>query len=307
MIAAITIGFSFLGSAITFMKTYRISSSIPAMFRAGLGKTEPYEHTGVGFVRGVASSGRMFRNVLFANSFQLMVSFIYLFFNNVLTCQLVADELIRFLTEKKPLRVSSPENQLQRSSYFLSLPWKYAIPQILGFALLHWLISQSVFIAQTNGYGPGPDGQRIPSHDTSRVEYSAIGFLLSTLTGVVLVVALVGHSFRRYKGVPSYFPRMATNSSALSALCHPPDEDTDAYLYPTRLGIVVDGVKSSANCRGRLAFSSDWQMKEPVDGRMYEQPVWIPPTNDRVPKRRNPWVMRWARFAWMKLRTGFRT
>ena len=307
MFAALTIGFCLLGGAVTFLKLYRISSSIPAMFRAGLGKTQPYELIDVAFVRGVASSSRVFRNVLFANSFQLMVSFVYLFFNNVLTCQLVADELIRFLTEKKPLRVSSPENQLQRSSYFLSLPWKYAIPQMLGFALLHWLVSQSVFIVQTNGYGPGPDGQRIPSLDASRVGYSAIGVLLSTLMGVVLVVALVGHSFRRYKSVPSYFPRMATNSSALSALCHPSDEDTDAYLYPTKLGIVVDGVESSANCRGRLAFSSDWQMKELVDGRMYEQPVWIPPTNDLVSKRRNPWVMRSARFAWMKLRTGFRT
>lgn len=63
--------------------------------------------------------------LLKANWLQVMVSFLYLFYNNILTRQLVTDELLRYLREdgKKPLRVSSPVG-MQRSTYFLSLPWK---------------------------------------------------------------------------------------------------------------------------------------------------------------------------------------
>ena len=46
---------------------------------------------------------------------------------------------------RKTLRVSAPEG-IQRSSYFVSMPWKYGIPLISSMSVLHWLISQSVFV-----------------------------------------------------------------------------------------------------------------------------------------------------------------
>lgn len=49
------------------------------------------------------------------------------------------------LRVRKTLRVSAPEG-LQRSSYFVSMPWRYGIPLISAMSLLHWLISQSVFV-----------------------------------------------------------------------------------------------------------------------------------------------------------------
>lgn len=72
-------------------------------------------------------------NIVLANSFQILVSFLYLFYNNILTRQLVADEWTRFLRPngKKALRVSSPK-AVQRSSYSLSLPLKYSIPLMVA-------------------------------------------------------------------------------------------------------------------------------------------------------------------------------
>src|SRR5882762_8193321 len=48
--------------------------------------------------------------------------------------------------QKKSLRVSQNPQGEQRSSYFLQLPYRYAIP-LLGFsAVMHWLVSRSIFV-----------------------------------------------------------------------------------------------------------------------------------------------------------------
>ena len=52
---------------------------------------------------------------------------------------------------RKTLRVSAPEG-IQRSSYFVSMPWRYGIPLISAMFLLHWLISQSVFVFAVDIY-----------------------------------------------------------------------------------------------------------------------------------------------------------
>jgi hypothetical protein len=215
------------------------------------------------------------RHVLFANMFQVLISFEYLFCNNMLTCQVVADEFIRFFTEKKALRVSSPKNAIQRSSYLLSLPWKYAGPQMLVFVVLHWLVSQSVFTVQTTCYGLGPSGQRIPSRDASRVGYSVLAILLTTLLGVLLLLLFGLNGLRRYPNAPPDFPRMAINSAAISVNCRRSPDDNDAHLFPLRLGVVRHGIELLSNCEGRIGFSSDALMELPVAGESYEIAEWV--------------------------------
>ena len=85
--------------------------------------------------------------ILMANGFQLVLSFFYLFYNNILTRQLVADKWSRFLqpTGEKALRVSWPVG-MQRSSYMLSLPLSYSIPLMIAMMAPHSLISQSIFL-----------------------------------------------------------------------------------------------------------------------------------------------------------------
>lgn len=52
---------------------------------------------------------------------------------------------------RKTLRVSAPVG-IQRSSYFISMPLRYGIPLIATMSLLHWLISQSLFVVATVTY-----------------------------------------------------------------------------------------------------------------------------------------------------------
>jgi hypothetical protein len=92
--------------------------------------------------------------VLWANYWQIIISFLYLAYNALLTCQLVSEEWGGYASERKTLRVSHPLG-IQRSSYFISMPMKYGIPLLGANATLHWLVSQSVFVVSTTTYFPG--------------------------------------------------------------------------------------------------------------------------------------------------------
>ncbi|KAK5120323.1 hypothetical protein LTR85_006262 [Meristemomyces frigidus] len=199
---------------------------------------------------------------------KILVSFGYLFYNNIWTCQLLADELLRFFTERKGLRVSEPEGSLQRSSYFLSLPF-------------------NIFIVLTDAYGPGPQRERMPADDRSRVGYSCLGILCSILSGAVIIAALPINSFRRYPQAPADYPRMATNSAALAALCQRPDEDADAYLCPVQLGVVTDAIEG--RFVQRVTFSTDCMLQLPVGNMSYQYAVYADRAKKK-PQQPTPWI-----------------
>ncbi|KAL1856507.1 hypothetical protein Daus18300_010664 [Diaporthe australafricana] len=226
-------------------------------------------------------------NVIIANSFQILVSLLYLFYNNILTSQLVADEWTRFLRPdgKKTLRVSSPQG-MQRSSYTLSLPFKYSIPLAILMMALHTLVSQSIFVISLAGFGPGPDPVRLPIFDKSSVGYSPLGISLSLGLVTVMILALVVNSLaRRYPAMPENFASMGMCSAAISALSQRPDEDPDASLFPLRLGVIKSS-GSGGEETGRLMFSTSIVIEEPRSGETrYPQPV-------TVSFRRSGWLRR---------------
>ena len=73
------------------------------------------------------------------------------------------------LRVRKTLRVSAPEG-IQRSSYFVSMPWRYGIPLISAMSILHWLASQSVFVYVAELYRA--DG----TLDTNQQLFTGTGF-----------------------------------------------------------------------------------------------------------------------------------
>jgi hypothetical protein len=76
---------------------------------------------------------------------QFLVSMIYVQSNSLLTCIFANLEWQHYAAERKPLRVSRPTG-LQRSSYYISMPWRFGIPLIATSSFIHWTLSQSVFI-----------------------------------------------------------------------------------------------------------------------------------------------------------------
>jgi hypothetical protein len=224
-------------------------------------------------------------NILIANGPQVLVSFIYLFYNNILTRQLAADEWVRFVGPcgKKPLRVSAPAG-MQRSSYFLSLPMRYGIPFMANSMLLHSLISQGLFLVQTISFGPGPDGSRLPKFDASARGYSVLGIILALVLCAVSVLVLIAHSFaREYRDIPPGFQLMGLSSVAIGLMCRRPEGDTDAHLFPVCIGVVYDQATDMMGVEGRLVFSTDIDLRQPIAKARFIQPVFEVRAATRMP------------------------
>ena len=277
MLVGLLIAVALLVATFMHLKGQRLPTDLHFIFAQGVGR--PQSHSLVGGIlaaSGAVSRAWRFGHILFANSFQVLVSFLYLFYNNILTRQVAANEFLRFLDpdrDRKGLRVSSPKNSQQRSSYFLSLPWRYAIPQMMAFMLLHWLVSQSIFIVLTSAWNIAPEPAPMPSENATRLGFSCAGIFLVLIVATTLVLGLAANSVRKYRcKVPGFFPRMATNSAAIEAVCRPARDDYDAHLFPVKLGVVAPGPHYSGDCKGRITFSSDREIQAPRGGVLYELP-----------------------------------
>lgn len=84
---------------------------------------------------------------------QFFVSLLYFTTNALLTCICINKEWQSYTVKRKALRVSSPVG-LQRSTYFVSLPARYALPMMGLWALLHWMVSQGLFLLQVDVLNP---------------------------------------------------------------------------------------------------------------------------------------------------------
>ncbi len=83
--------------------------------------------------------------LLYVNLPQIFVSIYYYYFSAFFTHLQVQHEWNEYSTKCKPLRVSYPKGH-QISSYRLQLPYKYSIPLMLGSAVCHWLVSNTIFL-----------------------------------------------------------------------------------------------------------------------------------------------------------------
>lgn len=229
-------------------KQFGLSIGIPSLWNRGLGTAHEYAVAFMGLMRELSPRHGFYFAIFFSNIFQVVISGLHLLYNNLLTALFVTEEWNSYLTHRRPLRLSCPRG-IQRSSYFLSLPWRYSLPLMVVSFILHWLVSQSVLLIQTVGY-KSPDFDRDPSWDASVVGYSSIGIVLSLLLGTVMVTTLVAiRIFKKYNlrkmeentDSPGYtMPLASTCSAAISVACHAHPEDEDAHLLPVRWGYVKD-------------------------------------------------------------------
>lgn len=92
--------------------------------------------------------GGSLANVLRANYWQIVISALYFAMNTLLTCMLLGREWANYATKRKPLPVSYPRG-IQRSSYFISMPFQYGTPLIASRTTIHWLVSRPIFLLST--------------------------------------------------------------------------------------------------------------------------------------------------------------
>ena len=164
------------------------------------------------------SSGLM-RSVLIANLPQVILSFLFLTYNSLFTCMLLAQEWASYAQHRKPLRVTSPTGH-QRSTYRLQLPYRYGAPLLITSGILHWLVSQSLFLARVTAFSA--DGTEESSNSVSSIGYSCIAIITVIILGLIVVLLGLVNGARWYKGG---VPFVGSCSAAISAACHPSKGD----------------------------------------------------------------------------------
>lgn len=196
--------------------------------------------------------------IFIVNSPQIVLSFVFLTYNSLFTCMLLSNEWNGYAYERKSLRVTNPTGT-QRSTYRLQLPYKYGIPLLIISGTMHWLVSQSIFLARIDK--DSVDGRETPFYSVgSDMGYSRFAFVLTLFLGSVVVILGILNGFRNYKpGIPL----VGSCSAAISAACHRPKEDEDAADKPLMWGVVSvkDGV-------GHCCFTR-FEVTTPIEDELY--------------------------------------
>lgn len=232
-----------------------VEYSLRGFMDLGIGTVKP-STTISGWKLATIGGSQVIASVLIANIPQPILSFVYLLFNGVFTSMFLADEWSHFAHERKSLRVSDPKPG-QRATYFLQLPYRYAIPLMILSGVLHWSVSQSIFIAQVSSFRR--DGSLKDPAAISTCGYSPIAIMLTMVIGSCLTVFMVVLGLRRYK--PG-MPMVGSCSAAISAACHGRlDIDTTA---PLQWGVTSEEGEGVGHC----AFS-DSEVRMPMEGAMY--------------------------------------
>jgi hypothetical protein len=195
-------------------------------------------------------------NVLVANLPQLIFSCLYLLYNGLFTSMCLAHEYSNYSIFRKPLRVTSPRGN-QRSTHWLHLPYVYSVPLMVASAVLHWSISQSIFFVGLDVYN---GAELYDSH--FGLGFSIQPIILDIVLGSLMLLVLVGMGFRKLRGK---IPLANSNSFAIAAACHRPEEDKDAALKGVMWGEVQAGSDSEV---GHCCFTS-MEVTAPVEGKLY--------------------------------------
>lgn len=214
------------------------------------------------------ASSRIIFTIVIANSPQVILSFLYLTYNGLFTCMLLADEWNDYAHTRKALRVTSPVGD-QRSTYRLQLPYKYGVPLLVMSGLLHWLVSQSIFLARVSVYDNLGEEDTIQSISTCG--YSCIAIIFTIITGFTVVMLGIANGLRKYK--PG-MPLAGSCSAAISAACHPPAEDVNPSSDAVMWGVVgYETAKDGAEYIGHCSLTS-FEVRAPVSGELYAGVGW---------------------------------
>lgn len=230
-------------------------SSFEGLWRLGFGAISSRT-----LIRSPASGDSIFYSVvIMANLPQLCLSFVYFTYNSLLTTMVLSIEYTSYGSHRKPLRVSWPKGA-QRSTYYLTLPYAYNVPLLSTFAILHWLLSQSIFyvnIYVEPFYHPYLNSQRT----LQTCGYSPIPLMFTIIVSGLMTLALIALGLRRYD---SFVPLASNCSAAISAACHPPADDKNAGLKPIMWGEVIanHGREESSNL-----MSVAENLEDEMDGR----------------------------------------
>ena len=229
--------------------------SISHLWSLGFGNVNPETLISMNHNQDLSGPTHVVFTTLIANSPQIILSFLYFAYNGIFTCMLLAEEWSAYGFQRKFLRVTTPRGQ-QRSTYRLQLPYRYGVPLLIASSILHWLVSQSIFLARVIVI----DSQNLEVVDVglSTCGYSPIAIIFTIIFGSVIVLVGIANGLRKAR---LGMPLVGSCSAAISAACHPPMEDVDASLKRVMWGVAAEGSSNTSQC----SFTS-FKVEVPVVG-----------------------------------------
>jgi hypothetical protein len=188
-----------------------------------------------------ASSRGTTWNAWLSNMPQVLLSISYLNLNTICTSMASSAEWNALATTRKGLRVTKRLGR-QRSTYFLQLPYKFAMPLIVMGGFLHWLLSQTFFLTRIDYYDS--DGKLKQWTSACGVSYSSL--FTFCFVGFVLICVLL--MIARWPIFPR-LPFVESCSLMISAACHPSPDEIDPHLGAVKWGVVPGMVvRGHAHC-----------------------------------------------------------
>lgn len=234
-----------------------------AILKLGFGVLQPVAILSGWSIDYITSPARqILASVIIANLPQVILSFLYLNLNGVITTMWLGAEWNDFATERKFLRVSNPSGS-QRSTHFLQLPYRIAIPLMTMSGLIHYSISQSIFLAVVSEYDNRD--HLVNSVEIASCGYSILAIIVTMCLTFCLIVTVVAIGLRKFDG---RIPLVGSCSAAISAACHRPEWDYDAAMQPVQYGVFDEkDIKSDPNV-GHCCFTSG-EVTFIEDGKRY--------------------------------------
>ena len=239
------------------------SMDISNTLRIGFGAVDP---------RTLIFNNELSRDIIglavVSNTPQIILSVLYFTFNSLFTAMLMGYEWTSYAHKRKGLRVSRSPQGSQRSTYFLSLPYRFGVPLVVLSGTLHWLVSQSIFVVAFDIYdnlGREVTNQLDDDVMVRTLGYSPSAMLAVVALGVVMVAAVVGFGYIPYE---RGMPLAGSCSLAISAACHPEQGAGVGDCVLSEQKVQWGVVSTSLDGIGHCAFSSA-EVGPLVKGRMY--------------------------------------
>ena len=205
---------------------------------------------------------------ILANTPQVVLALIYLMYMGIMSAMFIAADWAKFAFTAQTLIVSTPAGE-QRGTWLLGAPLAYGTGLLALQTLLHWFVSQSIFVVQVVAYNKlGQVDSTMPIF--SNCGYSPIAIIFSVVaSGLLCVTAMVAHWRRFPQGSP---PVVSTCSAAISAACHLPMQmRKETLVYEElRWGVTGHGRDGVGHCS--LGPATSWTSgiaEPPVGGRAY--------------------------------------
>lgn len=203
---------------------------------------------------------------LLVNTPQLFLSMSYMYMNRKCTILAGVLEWNNLAVSRKGLRVTDPIGH-QRSTYSLQIPYRWSLPLVTLSGILHWLLSQSLFLVRIDFYDINRQQRMDTEESRMGCGMSGLSMLVLWVMLAILVAVALTMGRRTWK---VRIPYAEGCSLVISAACHLDEEEMEeeAWLKKIQWGVVREDVGGTDDDESHCGLSSK-EVKRPKVGKKY--------------------------------------